>query len=121
LFRKALENYDDDIDNDFKKLKSLNNEEDPFYQKPETKIIGRAFYLLEGLANMIDNPCDIPITSMENKIIGQISMNIVPCEEDGNEELDEELLSDDPYDLVGQTLDFKVKIDKVSFLEQNKF
>ena len=77
--------------------------------------------MLEGLANMIDNPVDIPIVATDNKIIGQLSMNVVPCEEDGNEELNEDMLSDDPFDLIGQSLDFKVKIDKVSGLPYDQF
>ena len=70
---------------------------------------------------MIDNPVDIPIVATDNKIIGQLSMNVVPCEEDGNEELNEDMLSDDPFDLIGQSLDFKVKIDKVSGLPYDQF
>lgn len=33
--------------------------------------------------------------------MGKLEVNIVPVDEDGNEDLPEELLSDNPMDLVG--------------------
>ena len=72
--------------------------------------------MLEGLAYMMDNPVEVPIVATDNKISGQLTVNVVPCEEDGNEELNEENLSDDPMDLLNNALDFKVKIDKITGL-----
>ena len=72
--------------------------------------------MLEGLAYLMDNPVEVPIVATDNKITGQLTMNVVPCEEDGNEDLNEDMLSDDPMDLLNNTLDFKVKIDKIQGL-----
>ena len=41
---------------------------------------------------------------------------MVPCDENGMEDLDEELLPDDPMDLLNQELNFKVKISHISNL-----
>ncbi len=37
-------------------------------------------------------------------------LNLVPCTQDGDEDLDEDLLPEDPEDLINNSLDFKVKI-----------
>ena len=64
--------------------------------------------MLEGLAYQMDNPRTIPIAATNNDICGELVMNVVPCDEDGGEDLDEDQLTDDPKDLLNQTLDFKV-------------
>jgi len=48
----------------------------------------------------MDNPRKIPIVATNNKIYGQLEINVVPCDEDGEEELNEDLLTDDPMDLL---------------------
>ena len=72
--------------------------------------------MLEGLAYQMDNPRTIPIAATNNDICGELVMNVVPCDENGGEELDEDQLTDDPNDLLNQTLDFKVKIEKITNL-----
>lgn len=64
--------------------------------------------MLEGLGYLMDNPRVIPIMATNHEIYGQVHINVVPCDENGNEELDEELLPDDPMDLLNQELNFKV-------------
>lgn len=102
--RDALQAYED---NDFAELSP---EFDPFYEKTEPILLGQSFYMLEGLAYLMDNPRKIPIVATNNKIYGQLEINLVPCDEDGNEDIDEDMLSDEPMDLVNQSIDFKVKI-----------
>lgn len=48
-------------------------------------------------------------------------MNVVPCDETGNEDLDEEQLPDEPepQDLLNERLDFKVKIEKLTNLPED--
>ena len=67
--------------------------------------------MLEGLAHLIDNPRKLPIVATNSSIVGEININIVPCEEDGNEDMNEDLLPDEPTDLLNQSISFKVKID----------
>ena len=52
--------------------------------------------MLEGLAYLMDNPRTIPIIATNNDTYGQLTMNVIPCEEDGNEDLDEEQISENP-------------------------
>ena len=71
---------------------------------------------------MMDNPRTLPIVQTStSEICGKIWMNIVPCHEDGNEEIDDEEMEDydDPNNLVGNELNFKVKIDQLTDLPEN--
>lgn len=63
-------------------------------------MLGQSFYMLEGLAYLMDNPRKIPIVATNNKIYGQLEINVVPCDENGDEELNEDILTDDPMDLL---------------------
>lgn len=46
-------------------------------------------------------------------------MNVVPCDETGNEDLNEDLLTDEPNDLINTALDFKVKISQLFNLPED--
>ena len=56
--------------------------------------------MLEGLAYLMDNPRKVPIVATNSKIYGTLDINVVPCDENGDEELDEDILTDDPNDLI---------------------
>lgn len=113
MMRDALQMYEDS------NFQELDPNDDPFYEKQEPILLGKAFYMLEGLAYLMDNPRDVPIVATNNQIYGQLHINLVPCEQDGNEEIDEDLLNDDPQDLLNQSLDFKVQISHISNLPED--
>jgi len=48
----------------------------------------------------MDNPREIPIVATNNEIYGQVHINIIPCEPDGNEDINEDMLTDEPNDLL---------------------
>jgi len=48
-----------------------------------------------------------------------LTINVIPCEEDGNESIDEDMISDNPEDMIGQSIDFKVKIDNITNLPED--
>jgi hypothetical protein len=50
---------------------------------------------------LIDNPCEIPIISPNSDIVGQININMVPCYDDGDEDMDEDNCPDEPTELLG--------------------
>lgn len=70
---------------------------------------------------MMDNPRTLPIVQTStSQICGKIHMNIIPCLEDGDEDIGEDPLEDDdPNNLVGKELYFKVLIDKLTHLPEN--
>jgi hypothetical protein len=43
----------------------------------------------------------------------------VPCDEDGNEELEEDELPEDPSEMLNQPLNFKVKIERITGLPED--
>lgn len=110
MMREACNTYEA---NEFE---ALEPEEDPFFEKQEPILLGQAFYILEGLGYMMDNPRVLPIMATNNEIYGEMHINVVPCDENGNEDLDEEALPEDPMDLLEQELHFKVKISHISKL-----
>jgi hypothetical protein len=57
---------------------------------------------------MLDNPVKIPIVGNNPEIYGVVHINLVPCDDSGNEDLDEDALPNDPNELLGQELNFKV-------------
>ena len=67
----------------------------------------------------MDNPRELPIVAPNSDIVGQISVNVVPCYADGDEDIDEDAIPDEPSELIGSDLPFKVKIDSLSNLPEN--
>ena len=51
-----------------------------------------------------------------SSIVGHLFINLIPCEEDGNEDMDEDSIPDDPNDLLNTSISFKVKISHLSDL-----
>jgi hypothetical protein len=72
--------------------------------------------MLGGLPYLLDNPRRVPIIAPNNDVYGEIHMNVIPCDENGYEDLDEEQLPDEPEALLNERLDFKVKIEKLTNL-----
>jgi hypothetical protein len=109
-------------------FEQLDSENDPFQetsQKRDAILLGQSVIFLEGLALMLscldDERPFLPIVSAStSEICGKIYMNITPCLEDGEEDLgDDPLEDDDPNNLEGKELHFKVKIDKLTDLPEN--
>jgi hypothetical protein len=46
-------------------------------------------------------------------------MNVRPCYQDGNDDIDEDQCPDDPSELISMALDFKVEISHASKLPEN--
>jgi hypothetical protein len=113
MMRDALQVYEDSS------AISPEAEEDLFVEKQEPILLGQAFYLLEGLAYQLDNERTLPIASTTNQINGQLHINVVPCDEHGNEDLDEDMIPEDPMDMLNQPMDFKVKIDRITGLPED--
>mmetsp|Transcript_2220 Transcript_2220/g.3339 ORF Transcript_2220/g.3339 Transcript_2220/m.3339 type:complete len:344 (+) Transcript_2220:2255-3286(+) len=113
MMRDNLQQYEENQSMD------IAPEHDPFNEKQEAILLGQAFYLLEGLAYLLDDPRKMPIVSPNNQIVGHLHMNIVPCLEDGNEDIPEDDLPEQPEDLKDQPLYFKVKISELTNLSEN--
>ena len=51
--------------------------------------------------------------------MGRLDVNVIPVDEDGESELPEEKVPEEPTDLIGQRIDFIVKINKAIELPDN--
>lgn len=76
----------------------------------EPLLIGEAYYRLEPLGYLIDNPVTLKLISKSYSLYGMIDLNVIPCDSTGNEEPPEEMLPDGPEDLLNQQIDFIVEI-----------
>jgi hypothetical protein len=70
--------------------------------------LGMAYYKLEGLVYLMDNPAVISIVGKDSKIVGKLEVNIVPCCEDGEIDIPEDLLPEFPEQLIDNRIDFIV-------------
>ena len=91
-------------------------------------MLGQSFYMLEGLAYLIDNPRKLPIVATNSSIVGEIFINIVPCEEDGNEDMKEDLLPKEYFYLLKKrgtgltkrlTHEEEARLDKIENLPED--
>ena len=82
-------------------------------------LLGSSYYVLQGLAYLLDNEVEAPIISQSSEVVGQLALNVVPCDENGDSELDEENEPLDPQELLSQPLNFKVKISHASNLPED--
>lgn len=74
-------------------------DDDPFIDYVEPLLIGQGYYKLEPLAYLIDNPAVVSIIGTTSQVNGKLEVNILPIDEDGVSEVNEDLISDDPMDL----------------------
>lgn len=103
---------------DTNQLPEVNQEEDPFFDPPEAILIGRAYWHLKSLGYLMENPMDLKILGNERgDVCGTISVDVVPTDKTGvPDEAPEDILPDEPEDLIGQRIDFKVLVKKAAGL-----
>ncbi|KAL5013938.1 hypothetical protein ScPMuIL_008208 [Solemya velum] len=84
--------------------------QDPFWEPPETPtLIGSAFVPLVGVACMMDMDEKVSIYSYTADQSGFLDVAIVPCSANGGD-LEEELEIEDPADMIGMDINFKIRI-----------
>jgi hypothetical protein len=94
----------------------LKNDEDPLWDEPKPTILGYTFYKLEPLAYLMNNPTTSSIISCNGQCLGSLVTDIIPVDDDGN--MFEEI-PDEPYELIGQPLNFKINIKEAKDLPEN--
>ena len=94
MMRDLLAQYEEDG-----AVPEIEMTENPFIDVPEPTLIGEGYYRLEPLAYLIDNPVVINLIGTTFKVHGQLDVNILPVDQNG-QELSDELIPDDPEDLI---------------------
>ncbi len=114
LMNELFNKYNDDEKFD---IFSIKNTDDPLWDESKPSLLGYSFYKLEPIAYLMSNESTLSIISSDAKIMGQIVIDVVPVDDNGNE-FDE--VPDDPLsDLIGQSLFYKVIIKSVQNLPSN--
>jgi hypothetical protein len=67
----------------------------------------------------MDNPATVSIVGTNSKIMGKLELNVIPVDVDGESEVPDDMIPEDPTDLVGQRMDFIVQITKAIDLPQD--
>lgn len=116
MMRDLLSSYEDQG-----QIPEIGAEDDPFVDTPEPTLIGEGYYRLEPLAYLIDNPVVINLIGTTFKVHGQLDVNIVPVGPEGQsvEELPDELIPEEPDELLDQRVDFVIQINQALDLPSN--
>ena len=94
MMKDALSLYESNKD------QSVSVDQDAFDVQQEPMLLGTGYYVLQGLAYLMDSEAEIPIVGLNSEVVGQVTLNVVPCDEAGDEEIDEDNAPDDPQDLL---------------------
>ena len=91
----------------------VHQSKDPFWDPPDSKLIGQSYMRMFSLGYLIDNPCTCEIIN-ENGVNGQLSLNLYPSDVKG-QQIDEndpimDEFDDDPKFLLNRSLYFVVEI-----------
>ncbi|KAI6188028.1 putative tRNA N6-adenosine threonylcarbamoyltransferase [Aphelenchoides besseyi] len=88
---------------------NLTREKDPFLESPDSSVeVGTVTVFLRSLAYLVEQDEQYPILDVQGSESGQLSVALTPCNSNGKEILGE--FVEDPKELVGKNLGFKVKI-----------
>lgn len=79
-------------------------------------LVGVSFLTLKNLAYMCENKLDAKILSSEGKngVNGLISLSYAPCADNGIDEPEDDVFCDEPHELVGKAINFRLEIDNAS-------
>ena len=97
----------------------LAQDDNPFMDKNEPAIIGEGYFRLEGLGYLMDNPTEINLIGQNYENHGQLSVDVIPVDADGNDELPFEDIPESPEDLLNRRIDYLVCIKSAKDLPQN--
>ena len=112
LMKELFDRFNDE---DFD-IFNLKNEDDPIWDEPRPTLVGYTFYKLEPLAYLMSNPTTSSIISPNGLCMGNLTIDIIPHDDDNNEY---EEIPEDPSELIGQPLNFRVYVKECKDLPEN--
>ncbi|KAK3697535.1 hypothetical protein QZH41_019774, partial [Actinostola sp. cb2023] len=106
LMQEMYSNFEDGED------WALPDERDPFTESPDIDfMVGCVEISMESLGYVLDMREQLNITDFRGREVGFLNVEVVPLDSKGNEITEEtDLFIDNPRDLVGQKLEFVVRI-----------
>lgn len=93
-------------------------DKDPFWDPPEPLLVGTSYLSLKNLGYMLNNDLEAKILSSEGVqgTRGNLKLEYWPTAPDGVGEPDDDMLCDEPSELVGKEIFFRVEIQSASGL-----
>lgn len=117
LMRDCLNSYFEDG-----KIPDFNDKQkDPFWDPPEPLLIGTSYLSLKNLGYMLQNDLDAKILSSEGAqgTRGSLMIKYWPCAADGVGEAADDVMCDEPHELIGKEINFRVEIDHAKGLPED--
>ena len=96
MMRDVIASYEEDG----KYHEFSDHNDDPFHDVMEPLLIGQAYYKLEGLAYLMDAHHTLTLVSQSFSLYGTVDVNIIPCNGSGTEEPDDDVIPEEPEDLL---------------------
>ncbi len=81
--------------------------------------MGQAYYGLKSLGYLIDSPMTVSIVGSNSGIMGKLEVNVIPVDEDGESDVPDDLIPDNPNELEGRRIDFIVEIKRAFDLKED--
>ncbi|CAD6188362.1 unnamed protein product [Caenorhabditis auriculariae] len=99
---------------------NMSKERDPFYEPPESPVfLASCVVFLQSLAYLVDCDEQFPIVDFSGNEIGQLSVGLSPCSTTGKDLRGEYV--ENPSQIVGRNIAFKVKVGKAIGLQRRIF
>lgn len=108
ILRDELNTY---FDTD-KKPEYASKDDDPFFDKPQPVMIGNSYMSLKSLGYMLENevPAARIISGSGGSNDGTLDIACWPCDSEGTGEPDDDLLVEEPKELLGKECYFRVEV-----------
>lgn len=103
------------------KMPKLERDEDPFWDPEEAVLIGRSYLYLKSLGYMLDNvtDCKIMNTNYQGEC-GTLNCGVIPTDVSGQaDECPEELIVDEPHELIGKSIDLNIVVKSAANLPEH--
>ena len=91
-------------------VEDINTGDNPFTDMREPAVIGYGYFRLEPLSYLIDNPVQIELIGTNYENHGKLDVNIIPVDAEGNDDIPDEDVPEQPEDLLNRRIDFLVQI-----------
>jgi hypothetical protein len=100
------------------KIPDLDQETDPFWDPEEPVEIGRGYLYLKALGYLLDSPNTLKLINISSRgDFGTLDVDVKPTDETGEaEEAPDEILPEEPEDLIGKRIDFNIVVNKANNL-----
>jgi len=100
-----------------------NKENDPFWDPPEPILLGKTYIQLKNLGYTLDLDETASIfttaTNVSGGVAGQLKLSYNPCDIGGDGEPDDDLLVEDPQELLNKEIFFRVEVERAANLQED--